>query len=220
MTFVDSTVLMFEVFLRCRYAASDSGSLLDQLSPILEAVERERVFAVDVSPDHLNALPEWTVHLIQLPPGTDRLSIGVLSSRNQFLFSLIRTGSSEAKRLFSSGRRDALCAVGYALHVVPPLLVKPEQFHPKSYLGCFDRLGRHWGELSMEAQQIFCRAADLDSSAALATDQSLGRSSRGAASTTTAPGWGLTTDSTCARRTQQTIAGASKGVQLERALAE
>jgi len=167
---IDSPSVMYGTFQRCRHASPDSTELLALLNDVLEVVSQQGRFLVEVPDQHipdkwLKAVRDDTERAItdlrDMEQGRDELS-----SQNQSLFSLLKEGTRELRRLWAMDAKHAVQSLGYAFHVIPPLLRTPERFNPESYMFCFRMISAFWKDLSLEMREAICKVVGLELGAA------------------------------------------------------
>jgi hypothetical protein len=136
-----------------------SATALSLLVETLEFVKQQGTLVAEVSDDWVN---EHKLQGLVVPLGTEPKGDKTLSAANQKLFSLIDIGTHDLQRLWASDSKYAVRSLGYAFHIIPPLLRTPERFSPQSYLFCFRIVCNHWNELSPEMRQAFCAIQGLE----------------------------------------------------------
>lgn len=177
---INSTVLMYRVFLSARHTLPQTGMLLNLLNETLETVLRCENFEVHVprrwliaGDDYSRAIISASRHelirqrvaMLQAVFLRQRLKSRPergISERNRRLFSLVYIGSRDMQRLWLAESKDAVRTLGYALHIIPALLRTPNQFDAKSYLYCFRIISPHWDKLSLDMQEILCDLMGFD----------------------------------------------------------
>ncbi len=159
---IDSTHLMYETFQSCRHALENAGALLNLLRETLEVVKQQKTYTVEI-PDHwAEPLNEYTRRAILSTSGVEPTTVDSLSPENQQFFSLVYIGTHELIRLWASESKPAVRSIGYALHVIPDLLRKPQRFDRRGYWFCFRIVSTYWTELSLEMQHAFCKIMGLE----------------------------------------------------------
>lgn len=84
-----------------------------------------------------------------------------LSEEQQRLLAALRVAVAELERLKASGESDAVRHLGYAVHVVPEVLVAG-QWSAREFLSFNFRVAAaHWNALSRECQQALCDLAGV-----------------------------------------------------------
>jgi hypothetical protein len=166
---VDTTLLMYGVFQSCRHALRHTSTALNLLSETLEFIKQQGTLVVEV-PD--KGVEENAIQSIVVVPSAEPDQADLLCPANQALFSLIYVGTSELQRLWAAGSKSAVRSLGYAFHMLPPLLRTPDQFSPRQYMCCFGDVRHHWNELSPEMRRTFCDVLGLDLAEVTALDNS------------------------------------------------
>jgi hypothetical protein len=158
---IDTTAIMYRTFLSCRHATLDTGSSLNLLAELIGLVKQQGTLAVEL-PDHwLDSPDKEKQALVENPSKVKLAENSALSTQNQILFSLIDIGVHELQRLWQAESKLAVRSLGYAFHILPQLLRKPEEFDPERFMFCFRIVCKHWGELSLELQKAFCEVMGL-----------------------------------------------------------
>ncbi len=166
---IDATLLMYGAFQSCRHAGRHTSTALNLLAEILEFANQQGTLVVEV-PD--TWVEKNAMQSIAVMPGGELNQVDLLSAANQALFSLICVGTNELQRLWTIGAKPAVRSLGYAFHMLPPLLRTPDQFSPSQYMCCFGKVLRHWNELSPEMRRTFCDVLGLDLTEVTALDDS------------------------------------------------
>lgn len=155
---IDSTRLMYSVFQSCRHGLHYSGTQLELLLETLDIVKQQRVLFVNVDD---NWVKQHELESLAVAPLARLTRNDALSSANQPLFMLIDVGAHDLQRLWSAEAVPVVRRLGYAFHILPALLWKPQAFKPDLYMFCFRMVGLHWAELSSELRQAFCALQGL-----------------------------------------------------------
>ena len=169
---IDSTLLMYSVFQSCRHGLHKSGERLDLLIETLEIVKQQSRLLIGVSGGWVR---QHQVQKLAVALWARLQRKDALSPTNQKLFSLVDVGARELRVLWSTESIDAVRCLGYAFHIIPALLWKPEQFSPEEYMFCFQRVCMYWGELSLEMRHVFCEVvgSTLDEAATIANQRNI-----------------------------------------------
>ena len=156
---------MYAAFIAARWAAPATGSLLVVLDDVLGAVIQQQALVVTIPDVWITSLGDTGLHF--LFAGHKRPGIGPLAGSNEDLFSLVRSASTELRRLWSIQSTEALRALGHVMHNIPEKLWHPRDASSPidgtkvSILGWYP-VTEHWSELSLEKRAALSRRCGLD----------------------------------------------------------
>lgn len=151
-------------------------TLADLMSEAREALLSCRWDGVLIAPsgDTTTLLGRLRRSFSRLPPD----ALGTLSPEHVRLFAALQVVVAELDRLNASGESGAIRSLGYAVHVLPDVIVSGE-WSAKEFRGFNFRVAAfYWSTLSSECKQALCelagisaaRAAELVASAGFVVD--------------------------------------------------
>jgi hypothetical protein len=120
---IDSTRLMYAAFMEARWAMPATGSLLVVLDDVLDVTIQQQALVVTVPDVWLTRVDDFARHLVFAGP--KRLAIGPLAGSNEDLFTLVRTATTELRRLWSIQATEAVRALGHVMSRDARLLSHP-----------------------------------------------------------------------------------------------
>jgi hypothetical protein len=162
---IDSTRLMYAAFMEARWAMPATGSLLVVLDDVLDVTIQQQALVVTVPDVWLTRVDDFARHVVFAGP--KRPGIGPLAGSNEDLFTLVRTATTEQRRLWSIQATEAVRALGHVMHHVPEALWNPPGGRSAidstntSIHGCYP-VTEHWSELSVEMRLALSRRCGLD----------------------------------------------------------
>jgi hypothetical protein len=120
---IDSTRQMYAAFMEARWAMPATGSLLVVLDDVLDVTIQQQALVVTVPDVWLTRVDDFARHLVFAGP--KRPAIGPLAGSNEDLFTLVRTATTELRRLWSIQATEAVRALGHVMSRDARLLSHP-----------------------------------------------------------------------------------------------
>ena len=163
---IDSTRVMYAAFMEARWAKPATGSsLIVVLDDVLDVVIQQQALVVTVPDVWMTGLDDTARYFVFA--GCKRPDIGPLAGYHEDLFSLVRTATTELRRLWSIQATDAVSALGHVMHNVPEALwhaaggSSPTDSANGSIHGWYP-VTEHWSELSADMRLALSRRCGLD----------------------------------------------------------
>jgi hypothetical protein len=104
---------------------------------LLDAVMRDPALAATVSPESY----------VFMPPPSEPVVVG---EDNRAIWEVLALAAADMRRLSHAGEELAVRNLCYALHNLPPLLLRPASFDPNRYMFCMRFAAFRWALLSPE----------------------------------------------------------------------
>lgn len=152
-TRVSSLRVMGPTFQSCRGPAPSAAAQLKTLIAVLDEVQRQGALVIE-APDGLPGLP---VDSTEFRPASDETNPPEEVMRHPAyarIFAVIDAGARDLARFIEAGEHKAARSLGYAMHVLPSLLVAPEEFDRRSYAFCLKQVAEHWDLMSARTREV------------------------------------------------------------------
>ncbi len=159
---VDSTRVAAAAIQGCRHLDPAATTLLDLANRTLALVRQFGTLVVEVPRAWIECLPPHDQREVLRDTAGGPTPLSDLPERAHQLLSLIELGVMDLQRLVASGSPAAVQSLGYALHPIPYLVRRSEEFDAEGYRFCFKIAAFCWSELSPELQQALCEQIGLE----------------------------------------------------------
>jgi hypothetical protein len=162
---IDSTQLMYAAFMEARWAMPATGSVLEVLDDVLDVTIQQQALVVTVPDEWLTRVDDYARHLVFAGP--KRPGIGPLAGSDEDLFTLVRTATTELRRLWSIQATEAVRALGHVMHNIPEALWDaPDEGSAidstNASMHGWHPVTKYWSELSVEMRLALSRECGLD----------------------------------------------------------
>lgn len=160
---IDSMKLAYDTFQCCRHLRPEVEATLDLLVVTLDEVQARGVLTLDVPASNIKPLLSVVAQRINCGPQyCEPKRLDRLPDSSRRLFYICCMAALELQRLWETKARDALRYLGYALHIVPPLVTSGKAIRPEEYQSFNFRVAAcYWTVLSTRMQEALANMAGL-----------------------------------------------------------
>lgn len=161
---IDSMKLAYGTFQGCRHLRPGVEATLDLLVVTLDEVQAQGTLTLDVPASNMKPLLSAVAQRVNCGPQHCELKrLDRLSESSRRLFYICCMAALELQRLSGTEARDALRYLGYALHIVPPLVISGKAIRPEEYQSFNFRVAAcYWAVLSTGMQAALASMAGLE----------------------------------------------------------
>ena len=155
---VDAMKLAYQAFMGYRHLIDHRDAVLALLIDVLTEVERSGMLAGEIPDDVLSKFPFLRECEVR---GAEVASLQQTGEARSVV-DLIEVAAHEFLRLGRGGLDGAQRSLGYAMHSVPEVIGRQEEFDPSLFMFSLRIAAFHWHELSDEMRNALASVARLE----------------------------------------------------------